>query len=386
MNDVAISPEPGSLASELQVVRQAFPTSLFDDDGWQRLLARAASIPASVIETTFGFELRLGRLERAADFCVTLRAGSDNASEFLSFPSVEEHDGLRESEEFRQGGPRHTSQRRLARKALNRLLAEVARDGSFANKALSAPFIILEFDVVEPEFGRSPAPGVFWGLAEHVGPEEMEGIVQMLDIVQLQPASSSHKQGQARGRPVNDSRVDTLHRVAETIIPYGRISQVGTFLGRKTSKSRILIHLEDRSSIGECLGDIGWPGNVDKVIDTVSKFDCENLGLGLALDVGTDGVGPRVGLEVAAKGGWHATRFAQWQPLIEVLVANGWCREEKAKGLEQWCGYMRLFGPQLYMLLKGINHFKMSIQNDEFHEAKAYLGACRVLAQDIGFE
>lgn len=88
MNDVANSPEPKSLASELQVVRQAFPNSLFDDYGWQRLVRRAASVPASMIGSTFGFELRLGKRERAADFCVTLKAGSDKASEFLSFPPV----------------------------------------------------------------------------------------------------------------------------------------------------------------------------------------------------------------------------------------------------------------------------------------------------------
>lgn len=263
------------------------------------------------------------------------------------------------------------------------LLAEIARDGSFANEALAVPSIILEYDVVEPEMGKSPAPGIFWGLAEHVGPEHMEGIVQMLDIVQMPPVRSLYKGGQTS---VHDARIATLQRIAEATVPYGRISQVGTFLGRETRKFRILIRIENHLTINACLRAIGWPGNVDKITETVSRFNVENVGFGLALDVGTDGVGPRVGLEVAAKGGWVGTRFAHWQPLIEVLVANGWCREEKAMGLKQWCGYMRLFGPEMHLLLKGINHFKISIQNEEIHEAKAYLGACRVLARDVGFE
>lgn len=367
-------------------MRSAFPDALFGGDGWQRLLGRAASVPASLISTTFGFELRPGSPERTADFCVTLKAGSDNAAEFLSFPPVEEYDGLCESEEFPQGDPTRDSQRHRANKALTCLLAEIAREEGFAHKILAVPAIILEFDVVATELGQNPAPGVFWGLADDLGPEHMEGIVQMLDIVQMQPVEPLHKGGQTGERKENDARVATLRQIAEATMPYGCISQVGTFLGRETRKFRILIRMEDRLTIGDCLRDVGWPGNIDKVTDTMSRFDLDKLGFGVALDVGTDGVGPRVGLEVAAKGGWIGTRYAQWQPLIEVFVANGWFREDKAMGLKQWCGYMRLFGPEMYMLLKGINHFKISIQDDEFQGAKAYLGACRVLAQDLGFE
>ena len=376
MNDVVNPPEPRSLATVLQSLRQSFPDALFGGYGWERLLGRASSVPASLISTTFGFEVRLRSPRPAADFCVTLKAGSDNASEYLNFPPVDEYYGTSETGESSLGNPKRDSQRCQANKALSCLLAEIARDGSFASEALKVPVIILEYDVVETELGQNPAPGVFWGLAEHVGPEQMEGMVQLLDIVQLQPS----------GRSVNDSRTATLQRIAEATMPYGRISQVGTFLGRKTRNFRINIKMEDRSGIGECLGDIGWPGNVDRVVDTVSIFDLENLSFGVSLDVCADGVGPRMGLEVAAKGGWITTRYAHWQPLIEVFVANGWCPEDKAMGLKQWCGFLRLYGPEMYMLLKGINHFKINFQDEEDLVAKVYLGACRELARDLGLE
>lgn len=382
-------PEPKSFASELQVLCQTFPSSLFDGEGWQRLLARAASVPASLIENTFGFELRLCREERAADFCVTIQAGSDKASEFLNFPPIDKYSGLRGDFDLPPQDSKIDGLGHFDKQILSNLLSEIARDGSFANNAVLNSGIILEFDVVGLELGQNPAPGVFLGLAKHVGSPQMSEVVQLLDIAQTQhPASSLYNQSDASKRQGKDGRVSTLRSIAEATIPYGRISQVGTFLGRETSMFRVLVRLEERATIGEYLHTIGWSGNVSTVVDVVSRFEFADITFGVALDVAADrgGVGERVGLEVAAKGTWIGTRFEDWQPLVDVLVANEWCREDKAKGLRQWCGFIRLFGPEMYMLLKGINHFKISIQNDQIYDAKAYLGARRVLARELGFE
>ena len=366
MSNVAIQ-KSDSLATELNAVRQAFPDALFDVEGkgWQRLLDRAASVPASLIENVFGFELRLGPIEGGADFCITVGAGSQTALELLSVRACDAK--VTESEATTRG-------------ALLDLLTEIDRDRSFANDAVRSRSVILEYDVVKPQVGRNSAPGVFWGLEEQIGPAEMSGIVQLLDIAQTGSGRPTSGDDQAANH-----RIATLRRIAQAAAPYGRISQVGTFLGRDRLDFRILVRVEQRECVSELLHALDWCGDVGKVTEVASHFAFENIGFGLSLDVGAERVGPRLGLEVGYREGWFGTRFADWRRLIEVLVAHGWCRENKARGLQQWCGYIPLFGREMYFLLKGINHFKISIQNDEFLGAKAYVGAGLAPAQTIGF-
>ncbi len=382
MNDDATLSMPRSLASELQDVRQIFPIELIDSEGWKRLLIRAATVPASLIENIFGFELRLGRSERAADLCVTVQAGSSRASEFLRFPQVDQDIRLIDGVVHSPHRLNIDSEWHAGNKTLCNLLSEIARIGSFANNAVRTRSIILEYDVVEPSRGRSSAPGVFWGLADHVMPEQMWEIVRMLDLASNQMVNPQQVEKQSE----KDQRVAVLRNIAETTMTYGRITQVGSFLGRDKSGFRILVRIEDRQAIEEFLQAVGWSGNVAKLIEVVSSFDFEDIDFGIALDVSKDGVGQRIGLEVAARGGWFATRFANWQPLVNALVVNGLCRTDKARGLQRWCGYMDLFGREMFVLIKGISHFKISLRKNEPLEAKAYLGARRVLARDIGLK
>lgn len=386
MNDVAIASEPKSLASELQVVREAFPSALIDGEGWQRILARAAAVPASFIENAFGFELRLGQSKPAADFCITILAGSDKAAEYLNFSSAKNFSSVTDPGESLQPDSKTFLNEISAVKALTNLLSEIAREGSFANDAVRGSSIILEYDLVETASGQNRAPGVFWGLAEHIGAEHMWDVVQMVDIASNPTLNPPFDDRPQNGHLANDGRVAVLRDVAEAAGPHGRISQVGTFVGRESAALRVLVRVTERGSIGEFLNSIGWSGDIDKATEVVSSFDLENTDVGVALDIAPNQVGTRIGLEVAASGGWYATRSVNWRPLIDVLVANRWCRTSKAKGLQDWCGYMPLFGRQMYMLLKGINHVKISIRNDELLDAKAYIGACRVPAKEIGFE
>ena len=386
MNDFDTPPECRSFASELNIVRAAFPNTLFEGEGWQRLLTRASTIPASVIENTFGFELRLSQPGRAADFCVSLLAGSSTTEEFLSFPQ----DAAERDDTSPGRSPREQSEidakRHLANQALANFLSEIHREGSLANKFVPTRSVILEYDVIDPEIEQNPAPAVFWGLPEDIVPDQMSDVIQVLDIVQDQAGKLSRDDDrQDSSQYKEDARSIVLHRIAAAAVPYGRISQIGTFVGREGDYFRILVRMNEGAKISALLQHLGWSGNVAMIEKVQSSFASDDLGFGVSLDIAPDGVGPRVGVEVAVRGGWFATRIAEWQPLIDILVANGWCREDKAIGLQQWCGYMRLFGPTMWLLLKGINHLKIGIRGNEPPEAKGYIGARRVLAEDIGF-
>ena len=364
-------------------MREAFPNTLFEGDGWQRLLARAAMVPAALIDNTFGFELRLGQPERAADFCVSLKAGSDTTSEFLAFPEIETYSEDTPPGKLLPVRLKIDSKRRLAHQSLAKFLSEIHREGSLANILVPSRSIILEYDVIDLEVGKSPAPAVFWGLPDNLSPDQMSDVVEVLDIVQDRFGSLA--QDNDRQDASHHPNFDMLHQVANAAEPYGRVSQVGTFVGRERNDVRILIGISDSSSIRDFLRDIDWSGNIALVEKVLSEFHADNRKFGVSLDIASTQVGPRIGLEVAMKGGWFGTRIADWQPLIDILVANGWCRADKANGLRQWCGYIRLFGPTMWLLLKGINHLKISIRGDESLEAKAYVGARRVPADDVGF-
>lgn len=388
MNEVVVLSKPRSLASELEFLRPAFPSVLFNGEDWQRLLDRATTVPASLIENTFGFELRLSQSEQTVDFCVTMQAGSDKATEFLDFPQVEDYDDLTEPETDPHSDSIAIQPRISTKKTLTNLFSEMSRAGSFAYDAVPAHSIILEYDVLETRRQQNPAPGIFFGLHEHIGPEHMKEVAQLLDLasnsVQTPPTTSPRDDLSSVGYSAKEVRNARLRTIAEAALPYGRISQVGTFVSRGSLDFRVLIRIQDGQTIGEFLRAAGWTGNIAMIMAIVSSLDFKDIDFGVALDVAPDRIGAKIGLEVTTQAGRVGTKIAVWRPVIDALVKNGWCWEHKAKGLRQWCGYMPLFGPKMHFLLKGINHFKIGIENSEFLGVKAYLGARRVLAQDLG--
>lgn len=320
-------------------MRPAFPDALFGGVYWDRLLARAAEAPAEAIREEFGFEIRAGRSERAADFCVAIPPGSELASRYIGLAHME---------------------------ALAACLEEIAGAGSFAALGIANGVTMLEYDVVETPPGSRPSPGVFWTMAEDAGPPQVARVAPLLAI-------ASGLNGWAA----------PLRRVADAAAPYGRVSQLGTFAGRKRADLRVIVSGVEREAAAPLLDAVGWPGSVSAAAEAVAACALPGMRLSVALDIGPGGTGPRLGLELLVPGGWPRSRYRQWRPLIDILTAKGLCRADKALGLKRWCGVTRLFGRRMFFLAKGINHVKIGIRDDTV-EAKVYLGACRRSAEEMG--
>lgn len=367
-------------------MRPAFPAVLFDGTYWERLLARAAEVPASAMADVFGFEIRLGRPEPAADFCVSVATGSDIASHYIGLPRPDAAGAPQSASTGEGGGADARSgagQHRLARDALAACLQEIAGAGTFANRAVDNGATLLEYDVVETRPGSHPPPGVFWSLADGIESSQAGELARLLAMAAGPPMRSTPHGGAPASAPRETGWAAALRGVMEASSPYGRISQVGTFVGRRQAGIRVIVSRVERTSIARLLGAIGWPGPLSGAMDAAAACALPGVRLGVALDVGPGGVGPRLGLELSMPGGWVGSRWRHWRPLVDILVARGWCRVDKGLGLKRWCGLTRLFGRQMYFLAQGINHVKIGVRGDVV-EAKAYLGAGRWSAGDMG--
>ena len=384
-------------------MRTAFPAALFDGAPWEHLLARATAVPASAITDVFGFEIHLGRPEPAADFCIVVPPGGEVASHFIGLSRPEP--GVRPSQDAvedsvdaapgrvrsaasdlpRRGPPftaRRASRRRLAEDSLAACLREIASAGTFANHAIAHGVTMLEYDVMDVRPGSHPSPGIFWTFGDHFEPSHVGELARLLAMASGLPAPSTRREGPS-AVPREAGWAAALRGFMDAATPYGRVSQAGTFVGRARGDVRIVVKGVEPDATARLLDAVRWSGSATTAMDAVAACALPGTQLGVALDVGLRGVGPRLGLELSTTpGGWIGSRWRHWRPFLDLLVAIGWCREDKLLGLKRWSGLKRLFDRRMYYLACGINHVKIVIEGDAV-EAKAYLGACRRSAEDV---
>lgn len=365
-------------------MRSAFPTELFEGVHWQRLLARAAEVPAAAMENVFGFEIRLDRPEPATDFCIVVPAGGPVRAHYTGPCPSDEPSGGGPACSARQDARSGTGRCRLASRSLAACLREISRVGSFANTAVAGGAAILEFDVAEPALESGPPPAVFWSLVDPLQSSQVDELARLLAMASGLPVRYPPCDVPGAVAAPEPGWVPALRGVVDVATPYGRILQVGTFVGREQAGVRVLVGRVEPADIAALLQATGWPGPVNVAMDAVAAYALPGMLLAVALDVYHDGVGPRAGIEFAMPGGWAGTRWRHWRPLLDILLAKGLCRAEKALGLKRWCGLTRLYGPRMHFLAGGINHVKIGIREDAV-EAKAYLGACRRRAADMDF-
>ena len=153
----------GVFASVLGGCRPLFPAALADDAGWERLPARAQSLPRSMIDAHFGFEFHLGEPGREADLFVAVRPGSDLSRHYI-----------------REGG----CAERGPAAALGAGLREQAADpNSFLARSVAGT--VLEYDVAGLAPGEPPPPpGVFLA-PRGSAPGSREGFIKHSDPADL---------------------------------------------------------------------------------------------------------------------------------------------------------------------------------------------------------
>jgi len=334
----------------LPEIRTLIPGALIDGPGWNRLLRRVGALPGEPDGSRCGFEFRLGEARAAADFTVVVAPGRALAEHYV-----------RQAEAAPPDSPAA---------ALGRFLVELGKPATAPRWVAGT---LLEYDVVTAEPGH-PAPGVFLrvrrasergGRAQRCSPRELAATV-----------------ARAVGRRQDRGEQQAVERVCAALPAGGEVAHVGAMPGRSPRAVRLVLHGVGHAQIAHLLERLEWAGSIRTAQAALADLRELLPRFWLSVDVSAGGVAPRLGLELFRAGqgdrqleGWWTTGRGDWRPAVERLVERGWCLPAKARGLLAWCALDRVYDRRaVYLVYKGINHVKLTLEGDAV-QAKAYAGA-----------
>ena len=291
-----------SFADVLRGLRPLFPSSLIDGEGWLRLLARVAELPAAAA-AFFGFEFRLGDPDPSADVCVPLTSDVAAAAA-LEFPVA-----LRFVREARSGAPLQPS-----RAALARCISEFGRADSVL--ASWAQGVLLEYDIAALPGGIRGTPGIFFALRKEPGGSGR-------DVQNAARRDIARTLANACGWSADPAEQREVERVFDALPSGARINQAGAMPDRAGRAIRLVAQGIDETEAPAFLARLRWPGPVATETEAPALLarDCDGPARlppsATSWPVCTQsvprsrfrstslhkGLGPRLGLEMYAKGG-----------------------------------------------------------------------------------
>ena len=169
---------------------------------------------------------------------------------------------------------------------------------------------------------------------------------------------------------MGEKRAKTLRQAWDHVIsriPAGaRIKQIGTMSSRgELDVMRLVILFPSAESVLSGLPSIGWTGNTDALNKALLPW-CDVSMISVNIDLGPDGVLPKIGIEVGEK--WRHPVLVD--RFIERLVEADLCLESKAEALRRWIR-LRPDGDPFIQTM--IAYFKLNYRDGKITEAKAYL-------------
>lgn len=317
--------------------------NLHDGWGWERMLACTRDLPAEAANYWFGFEYKLQDPAPNADLCIGVRLHSSISRYYANRGEAAGADA--------------------ASVAFARVLLESERDGSFLSGVIGGA--IVEYDISTDVGSR--APGIFLACPEFWD-REKRGYTNPGVLTTALAAATAQPE-------CNEQR-----RAAELLfdaLPSGaRISYAGAFPGRGSPAIRLLVAGIEPDEVPTMLRRVNWPGSSGAVAAAVSGFRDLTPYITIAIDVGPDGISPRLGLEMFQSPSL-LDRFESnpevWNHFIDRLVERDLCLPEKAAGLREMArGQFVTDAASGLRALGVINHFKIGL-HDERVEAKAYV-------------
>ncbi|MCE2448133.1 MAG: hypothetical protein J4F35_07025 [Candidatus Latescibacteria bacterium] len=336
--------QPQKLETILRGLRPLFPPVLIDGPGWNHLLHLAADLPAEAAKH-MGFEFRLNDPAPAADFCVAVQPDQAVAQHFI-----------RRGQAAKPGS---------AAAALAWLVAQLGEaDSSLFQWANLAG---LEYDLIDSPspLEQQPKPGVFLRLRR---PSDER------DPVALARAHLANTFATAAGWPEYPRECREVERVFDALPPRAKLMNAGVLPSRALRGIRLVVSIR-LAEISGFLTRLKWPGNMPAVSAILADVSDVCTSFALSFDVSSQGLSPRLGLELfVAEGGWAKTTRKNWLPVITQLQEKGWCSADKADGLLAWMGKQLIYANErLFTAYQGINHFKI-VLHGEVMQAKAYTG------------
>ncbi len=341
-----------NLRDVLTALAPQIPKSLLSGNGMTRLVKRVGDLPGAVA-TTCGFELRLGDIDPAADFALSVLPGA--ISQYYIEAATSGNNP------------------QACDVWLSRFLTGQTRD-RWVNS------VVLAYDIIACTETCPRDPIVY--LKAHPDPVSLGFAAN--DVEQIADTLDSIAQWE-RSEPLRL----VLNRVAHKLPAGARIVITAAITPARQLKhkvARLAIWGISLTQLESFLSEIHWCGDIRNVVQNITELnDVANKFL-LVLDVTPNGVAPQLGFEMFSSTytgssavdlllSWEATTSADWRAFIRRLVDINLCRLEKAEGLLTWPGCQVLFGEKdVLRLYVGINHVKISFGKGNTPEAKAYVG------------
>ena len=340
----------GDFRTFLPGLGRLMPSSLLDAHGCERLVERTGDLPGLLTATQFGLEIRLDDSTADADFALPLWPDTQLADYFVRLGETD--------------APRSPAAAALARR--------LRRADGFGS--VFEDFAMLEFDIASARPGTCSSPGIFLKPRREPGMGMGTLSGRVVDALTM-----------LAGREPDGAERPVVERAFAALPANTSIIHVGVLPDRTPRSIRLVVMNIDVADVTGFLTRMEHP---DPAV-AQSRIPSALLGLcdprcWLGLDVSSDGVFPRIGLEFRPPADGTDRQLGntleQWWPVIDWLEQAGWCRSGKARGLRNWIRKDTLFhGRHPFLLFRGISHIKIVIDGDAT-SAKAYVTVAHVPA------
>ena len=267
-------------------LRDRISPVLIGEQEWERLLARAGTLPITMGAQPFGFELPLHDSRPRADFGVSLASGNRSGAFFEAKARRDPSD--------------------QAAAAVSRLFRSMEAANS-PLRAIVGRKLMLEYDIGSGGEG-DPQPGMFLRPNERMifggaGQQDDVGVVVdgLVACHDLEPSAAE------RG---NAERV-YLAQPQDT-----RLDSFGLFPSRARTIRLAIMGFAGQRDVCSFLEEIAWPGNVATVETVLARFSERThiVKTGVNVDAQADGIGPTLGLTPIVKQRYAAaSRVWIWQ-------------------------------------------------------------------------
>ena len=191
-----------------------------------------------------------------------------------------------------------------------------------------------------------------------------------------------------RGAPLSDAVAANVAHVIDAVRPEATALQIGVMLARPIDAVRVCALGIAPPRLMSLLYRAGWKGSRATSAAIARKYSPHVDAFGVHLDV-AQRLSPAAGVEMLYAGReWEHQphREPRWQRLFAQLVDDRLCTHERREALFGWPGYVddglepltKLLAPSLAttgIVLRGLQHVKLSVDPEGGTAAKIYFGA-----------
>lgn len=346
--------EGGTLGDLLQHFRGQISQTLIGESHWSDVIELASSLPVTMAALPFGFELPLHDKVPKADLGASVASGTLSAEGFTRRAREDSTDATA--------------------RAIMRLFNQVDSSDSRLRDIVGRK-LMLEYDIGSSVNREFDAPGMFLRPGERpiLGANGQEEEVCL--VVDALVSSVKWEQKEEERRNV----VQVYQAQPEDT----RMDSFGIFPSRSRAIRLAVMGFKSQQEIRKYLSDIQWPGDIASAIDLIARFEkkANIVRSGVNIDVLDTGVGPTLGLTLIVKqrytkdSRYWLDGLTDWDPFLAALGHEPLVSQPKLKELAGWVSKpSTLFAKSgRYVMLRGIHHIKLVVENDQFTKVKAYV-------------